>query len=218
MYITVNGINLFYEKSGSGRPILLIHGNSETHKIFDVLTRQLEGQFTVYAPDSRNHGKSGKTRTLGYEMMAEDIAAFIDALGLEKPILYGFSDGGIIGLLLASKYPDLLSKLVISGANTEPGAVKEKIARVFRIGFFFLRDVRISMMLQDPHITAEDLHKITIPVLVLAGEDDVIKEENTRFIAEHIPKSVLKILPGETHPSYVVHSPKLYPLIKEFLV
>jgi pimeloyl-ACP methyl ester carboxylesterase len=124
MYIKVNGIELFYEKYGSGNPIVLLHGNGEDHTIFDVLVLQLSQHHTVYAIDSRGHGKSSSVKSLDYRVMMEDIAAFITKLGIENAMLYGFSDGGIIGLLLAIEHPSMLSKLIISGANTHPGGIK----------------------------------------------------------------------------------------------
>ena len=120
MYIQLNGQILYYEKYGEGQPFLLVHGNGETHEIFDVLIPELAEHYTVYAIDSRGHGLSASPKELHYMDMADDMAAFIDALELKAPLFYGFSDGGIVGLLLASKYPDKLSKLMISGANLTP--------------------------------------------------------------------------------------------------
>lgn len=100
MYIKVNNIDLWYKMKGSGKPFILLHANSASHKVFDVLTEELSKNFTVYSIDSRDHGQSTRTNELSYDMMAEDIISFINELKLDKPIIYGFSDGGIIGLLL----------------------------------------------------------------------------------------------------------------------
>ena len=101
MKISVNGIALHYEKSGEGRPLILLHGNGETHAIFDKALPLLAARFTVYAIDSRGHGESEGADAYHYADMKEDVRCFIQELKLEKPVLYGFSDGGIIGLLLA---------------------------------------------------------------------------------------------------------------------
>jgi pimeloyl-ACP methyl ester carboxylesterase len=217
MYIHVNGIDIWYEKSGHGYPIILLHGNGESHKTFKVLAPQLSDRFTVYALDSRNHGKSGKSPELHYDDMAEDVAAFIGALKLEKPILYGFSDGGIIGILVASKYPDLLLKMAISGPNTSPETVKPPWGKIFKFLYALTKDPKFKVMLTEPHITDEQLERITIPVLVLAGEKDLITEEDIRHIAAKIENSTLNIIPKENHMSYVVRSPKLYGFIREFI-
>lgn len=219
MYIKVNNIDLWYKMEGSGKPFILLHANSASHKIFDVLTEELSKNFTVYSIDSRDHGQSTRTNELSYDMMAEDVFSFINELKLEKPIIYGFSDGGIIGLLLASKYPDLLSKLIISGANTNPQSIKKTWLIVFKILYLIFRQDKFRIVLKEPNITKEDLLKINIPVMVLAGENkkELVNEEDTRFIAENIPNSILRILENESHESYVVHSPKLYKIIKPFI-
>lgn len=217
MLQNVNGITLYYERTGKGQPIILLHGNGENHKIFDVLTDQLKENYSVYAIDSRGHGKSTRVRELDYRSMTEDIAEFIKVLGLEKPILYGFSDGGIIGLMLAVNYPELLSKLIISGANLTPEGVKKRYLNLFRLIYFITGNPNYRLMVTQPQIPEEELHKILVSTLVLAGSKDLIKEEHTRQIAGAIPNSTLQILSGEDHMSYVVHSKKLYPILKSFL-
>jgi pimeloyl-ACP methyl ester carboxylesterase len=217
MLQNVNGITLYYEKTGEGQPIILLHGNGEDHQIFDVLTDQLKENFSVYAIDSRGHGKSTRVRELDYRSMAEDIAEFIKILGLVKPILYGFSDGGIIGLIIAYTYPELLSKLIISGANLTPEGVKKRYLNLFRFLYYITRNPNFRLMVTQPHISVEELHKIVVPTLVLAGSKDLIKEEHTIQIAEAIPNCTLQILTGEDHLSYVVNSNKLYPIMKPFL-
>lgn len=217
MFISVNGTNLYYEVHGNGTPIILVHGNSESHKIYDVLTEELKSNHQVYAVDSRNHGKSDKTNTISYDLMAEDFIQFIEKLNIENPILYGFSDGGIIGLLIAIKRPRLLSKLIISGANLNPDGISKSMTTIIKLGYFFSRSKNLKMMLNEPNISADDLEKIKIPTLILAGERDVIKEKHTKLIASSIANSTLIIVPNETHSSYIIHSKKLYDLIHEFL-
>ncbi|HJB25853.1 MAG TPA: alpha/beta hydrolase [Firmicutes bacterium] len=217
MTITVNGVTLFYEKSGTGKPIVLLHGNGENHTIFREFTAQLSKHYTVYALDSRCHGHSEKTKQLTYHLMAEDTRCLIEQLGLKKPIVYGYSDGGIIGLLLAIQYPDLLSRLIISGANLTPSGMGKRFVRHCKLVHFFTRSKLWRLMAYEPNIDVAELSQIKIPVLVLAGEHDLILEEHTRMIASHIPNSVLKILPGEDHGSYVVHSEKLYEVVRKFL-
>jgi pimeloyl-ACP methyl ester carboxylesterase len=217
MYITINGIKLFYEKSGCGNSIILLHGNGEDHTIFDVLTEQLSQQCTIYAIDSRGHGKSSRAENLDYRSMMEDVAAFIKELGISNAMFYGFSDGGIIGLLLAIEHPEMLSKLIISGANTHPKGIKTIYSICMKISYFFTRDPKLKLMLTQPNITKADLNKIATPTLVLAGSKDIIKGRHTRMIAANIKNSVLKILAGENHSSYVLHSEKLHGIIAPFL-
>jgi len=119
--------------------------------------------------------------------------------------------------LLAIKYPDMLCRLIIGGANTDPDGLKDYVRILMKIAFFFTRSNKIKLMLTQPHITVEELNKIVVPTLVLAGRNDVIKEENTKLIASSINGSVLKILRGESHSSYVLDNKKLIRVIREFI-
>jgi len=217
MFVNVNGIELYYEKVGQGESVILLHGNGEDHTIFDVLTERLSAEHTVYAIDSRDHGKSGRVKELDYGTMAEDVAAFIRELDIRNAVVYGFSDGGIIGLLLAIKYPMALSKLIISGANTQPDGIKKRFIIQMQIIYFFTRSRKYRLMLTQPNITEAELNTITAPTLVLAGSGDIVRGDHTESIAKSIPGSVLRILDGEGHASYVVHSEKLYGVIAPFL-
>lgn len=217
MYQEVNGIELFYEKAGQGQPIILLHGNGGSHRLFHKLIKLLETNYTVYAIDSRDHGYSTKVEELNYRTMAEDIAEFIRVLGIEKPILYGFSDGGILGLLIASKYPMLLSKLIVSGANLNPDGIVKRWDRLFRLLYRITKNRKLLLMNTQPDIRPEELHRITIPTLVLAGSRDMITREHTLMIAENIKGSILQILKGEGHTSYVINHKKLYRILADFI-
>ena len=94
MKILVNGIELFYEISGQGRPLILVHGNGEDHHIFDALVAKLKNHYTCYCIDSRGHGLSSSVAVYSYQSMAEDIIEFIKSLKLSEVAYYGFSDGG----------------------------------------------------------------------------------------------------------------------------
>lgn len=217
MNIEVNDIDIYYEVYGEGKPIILLHGNSETHEIFDRLIERLENNYKVYAIDSRCHGKSEKTEEISYDLMSVDMIEFIKKLKIDKPIVYGFSDGGIVGLLVAIKQPKLLSKLIISGANLNPNGMSKSMLIISKIGYFITRNKLFKMMIKEPNISSKDLEKIEIPTYVLAGEKDVIMEEHTRLIAENIKNSKLEIIPKENHSSYIVHSEKIYDIIKKYI-
>ena len=212
MICEVNGVQLYYEKCGEGRPIILVHGNGESHEIFDVLIDALRRTHTVYAVDSRGHGRSSKRVASSYALMAADYRAFIETLGIEKPVWYGFSDGGIIGLMLALQAPDLLGKLIISGANLNPKGLKWH-ARLSMWPAALRGDALYQMMLREPQLPARVLKRIKVPTVVLAGAHDCIRSAHTALIAESIPGSVLEIIPHATHGSYIVHSDKLYPIL-----
>ena len=216
MYIKLGNVNSYYEQSGSGRPLILLHGNGENHHIFDELSRSLSEVYSVYLLDSRGHGKSSKA-PVGYGLMTEDVARFIQEMGLEKPALLGFSDGGIIGLKLASQYPDLLSALIAAGPNCNPQGLKKGWLNWFRFCWFFNRSPLLRMILDEPDIKPEELKRISIPVLITGGERDMIRREHLEEIAANIPSAQLKILPDETHASYIVHQKKFGPVVTNFL-
>ena len=209
MFITVNGVKLYYEKSGSGRPLIMVHCNSMSHRIFRSAVRVLEKRFTVYCPDSRDHGKSGKVKTLHYEDMAEDMFCFIKELGIEKPAFYGFSDGGITGLILAYTHPDLLSSLIVSGASLNPGSTKDLPMKFFKFWSHFDRSDKMKVMMREPDITDEMLSGITVPTFVTAGEKDVIRLSHTQHIAQTIPGAELKIFEKVGHSGYIMNSTKI---------
>ncbi|MEG0751942.1 MAG: alpha/beta hydrolase [Oscillospiraceae bacterium] len=213
MTISVNGVTLYYERNGSGDPLIMMHGNGETHDIFDNAVSLLSENFTVYTVDTRGHGHSSAVAQYHYADMAKDMHCFIEALGLITPVFYGFSDGGIVGLLLASQYPKLLSQLIVSGANLRPNGVRAGILRKTRANYRETADPKLKVMLEEPVITADMLRNISVPTTVLAGGFDVIKLRHTREIASEIEHSTLRILPLHGHGSYIVHSKKIAKLI-----
>ena len=216
MTIDVNGVTLYYEVWGEGRPLIMVHGNGEDHSIFYEAAEILSQHFTCYLIDSRGHGQSSPVDRLDYRDMAGDIIDLVWALNLEGAVYYGFSDGGIIGLIAAIFEPELFDTLIVSGANLNPRGV--------RAGFFWSlkretrtnRDPKLLLMLYQPHISRDDLSRIRARTLVLAGEHDLIREKHTKQIARWIPGAELWILPDEDHGSYITHSPKIAELILDF--
>ena len=214
MFQHVNGIQLFYEVKGSGKPLIMVHGNSEDHTIFDEASEILKDSFTVYAVDSRDHGQSTKVSELHYSDMADDLLVFMNDLDLKDVTFYGFSDGGILGLLLAQK-TDRISRLIVSGANMTPDGVSGKLKLLVKVLHFFTKDSKLKMILNEPHITAEELSAIKVPTTVIAGEKDLVLRRETEAIAAAIPGSKLRILKGEGHGSYIVHKTRIAELILE---
>lgn len=217
MYIDVNGITLHYNKQGNGPALIMSHCNSMSSKIFKRAAKILEHKFTVYTIDSRDHGKSSKVRELHYEDMAEDMYQFITKLDIKKPIFYGFSDGGIVGILLASSHPDLLDKLVISGASLSPESTKEKPMKFFKIWSHIDRSDKMQIMMREPNITDDILKAITIPTFVTCGSKDLIKQSHTDHIANTIPNATLKIFEGKSHSNYINNSPIIANYLLEIL-
>ena len=216
MIAKVNGIELYYEKCGEGRPLVMVHGNGEDHSIFNEAVAELKKDFCCYAVDSRSHGRSSRVSTLHYEDMADDMIAFMEALDLRHVVFYGFSDGGVVGLLAASRC-DRITTLIVSGANLSPKGVDRRT----RLQIWALNKLRpddkLALMLREPQIRDRQLRAIRAETLVLAGSADLILPEETRHIAAMVPGAALQILQGEDHGSYIIHSTKLAAIIREFV-
>ena len=215
MRVHVNGVEINVEIEGSGPALILLHGNGEDHSIFDRAVFHLSKHFTVYLPDSRGHGRSSSVDEYHYDDMVEDMYRLIRELRIDTPVFCGYSDGGIIGLLLASRHPGLLSRLIVCGANTDPSMLKGLFMFRCRHSKRLSSDPKIRMMLEEPHITAEDLSRIDVPTMVVAGSRDAVKLEDTEFIASSIGKSEMVILKGETHGSYIEDGGKLARIVMD---
>ena len=216
--VRVNGVCLCYAAAGSGRPVVLVHGNGESHELFETLIRQLVAAgYRVYAPDSRGHGASEPVTEYHYADMAEDIFQFIQALGLSAPVLYGHSDGGIIGLLLALSHPGTLRALAVSGTNLSPAGLIPSFLQECREINERSPEPLITLMLTEPHIDPEALSRITIPVLVTVGEHDLILPQETETIVSHLPRARLVTVAGADHGSYIHGSEIMGGLLLGFL-
>ena len=214
MWINVNGIKMYYEVHGSGRPLIMVHGNSEDHNIFYDSRVLLSKHFTVYTVDSRGHGHSTRVEELHYDDMADDMIAFMDQLDLRDVIFYGFSDGGIIGLLAAMK-SDRISMLITSGANLTPAGVMAPFRLIAKVAYAVTKDPKMKLMLDEPDISTDELAQIKVPTVVMAGEKDLVLERETAKIAMSIPGAKLRIIPGEGHGSYIVHKSRIADIIME---
>lgn len=217
MYIKVNNTTIHYEMYGKGKPLILLHGNGNNLKIFSKLIENLQNDYQIYALDSRCHGKSANSNDITYELMRDDCLEFIKKLNIKKPILYGFSDGGIIGLMIAVKEPNILSKLIVSGANLNPKGFKPIVLLSLKISYFFSKSKLVKLMIKYPSITPRELEKIKVPTIITAGTFDIVKKSHTLYIKDNIKNSVLEIIPFATHGSYVRNNKKLSLLLKKYL-
>jgi len=136
-YVEANGLRVYYEVYGEGEPLFLIHGGTATSQSWVSHLPAFAEHFQVFAPDSRGHGRTDNpTGDLGSRLMAEDVAASIDALGLRRPLVLGYSDGGQVALELGMRYPGLAGALVLGGTQ-------------FRFSEAYLEDVRALLGITD---------------------------------------------------------------------
>lgn len=215
--VRVNGVCLHYAAVGAGKPVVLVHGNGESHDLFDIEIGQLvDAGYHVFAPDSRGHGANERLNEYHYADMAEDIYQFIQTLHLEKPLFYGHSDGGIIGLLMEIAHPDTLSAMAISGANLSPGGLDPAFLEEYGERNKQYPDPLVTLMLTEPDIDPQLLETIRVPVLVTVGESDLILPEETQRIVRHLPNAQLTIVEGEDHGSYIANSKTMGRLLIDF--
>lgn len=217
-YIEVNGQKLLYAMRGPeyGKPVVLLHGNGGSHKSLRTQAKQLaKAGYRVYSPDSRGQGANPPLDEYHYADMAEDTWAFINALGLRKPAVYGWSDGGILVLMLEMAHPGTCGLGAISGANLYPDCGE---------GFEEFKEWILKegtplalMMLDEPNINPKDLQVIPCPVLVTVGDKDLISIEHTRLISDNIPGSELVIVKNATHSSFIKKNPRMGKLLLGFL-
>src|SRR3954469_1484874 len=123
-YADVNGINLYFETHGTGRPMILLHGGLGSGEMFGPILPLLAEHHEVITVDLQGHGRTADIeRAIDHRLMADDIAALIDHLGLDKPDVVGYSLGGGVAFFTALKYPEKVSKLVLISANITRDAI-----------------------------------------------------------------------------------------------
>lgn len=212
----VNGVELYYHKLGKGEPLLLLHGHHLDGGMFDKIISPLSLYYTVYVLDMRGHGLSQGEGAEHYRVEAEDVHQFIQQVGIKGCYCFGYDAGGLVGLMLASEYPDIFKKLIVAGVFVNGAGIKphhyltEGFHRIFKLD----RDSRVE--LTESFMAENALKQIQIPTLCVVGEKDWVKVEHVRWYSSLIPKGRLVIMPRQTHASYAVKSLKLLDLIKEF--
>lgn len=203
-------IELHCEETGGGEPLVLLHGNGEDGTYFAHQIAHFSQRFRVLALDTRGHGKSPRGEApFTIRQFARDLLAFLDARGIERAHLLGFSDGGNIALVFALAHPERVGKLVLNGANLNTRGVKRSVQVPIELGYRMARlfaglsakaranAEMLGLMVNDPNVAPEELAALTAPTLVIAGENDMIREDHTRLIAERIPNARLAFVPGD---------------------
>ncbi len=222
-YAPVNGVKIWYSVFGKGKPVILLHGGLANSNYWGHLVPALSSRYQVIVMDSRGHG--GSTRSsepIGYDLMASDVLAVMDFLKVDKAAIVGWSDGAIIGLDIAIKHPERLTRLFAFAANSDPDGVADiasspvftkylerakeeyqKLSSTPKEYDAFLAQVT-KMWEAQPHFTADDLHRITTPTWIVdADHDEAIKRSNTLFMADQIADSGLLIEPRVSHFAFL---------------
>jgi pimeloyl-ACP methyl ester carboxylesterase len=220
----VNGISIHYAIYGRGSPVIFLHGGLANTDYWGNQVPAVAAHHTVILMDSRGHGRSTRdARPYGYDLMADDVIALMDALRIPKADIVGWSDGGILGLDLAMRYKGRISKVFAFAANTVPSGVKDGVEKNPTFAAYIERAGReyrtlsatpddynafveqISRMwAEQPNWSDAQLRDIDTPVLVVDGDhDEAIKREHTETIAATIPHAGLLILPDVSHFAFL---------------
>jgi len=230
-YYNIRGFKMYAETYGAGQPLLIIHGNGGSINNFLYQIPYFSKKYKVIIADSRAQGNSkDEADSLSYEMMADDYADLLDKMKIDSAYVIGWSDGGINGLLLAIRHPEKVKKLAVTGANLWPDttAVFNDVEQLVlpeynsakamtnktpqqKAGWKLLR-----LLVEEPHISLTDLHKISVPALVIGGDHDVIKPEHTLLIAQNIPNSYLWILPNSGHSTPIIYKDDFNKQVDDF--
>ena len=203
-------IEHYYIESGHGAPLILLHGNGESCEYFRGQMDTFARWFHVYAIDTRGHGKTPRgDKPFTIRQFADDLLGFMDDHQIEKAHLLGFSDGGNIAMIFAMQHPDRVDRLILNGANLSPDGVKRSVQIPIEIGYRIalrlsaksesarLHAEMLGLMVNDPNIKPEELETIRARTLVIAGTDDMIREDHTKLIAAGIPAAKLVFIKGD---------------------
>ena len=237
-YPEINGIRLFHVEIGSGPPVVLLHGGLANSDYFGEQARALAQAYRVILVDSRGHGRSTRDqRPFGYDLMADDVAALLDTLKIDKAAIVGWSDGAIIGLDLTMRHPERVTRIFAFGANTSTTGLRDDVEKNPTFAAFVARASREyaklsatpgqyadfhdqigKMWEHEPNWTEAQLREIRTPVWVVDGEhDEGIKREHTEYMAATIPGARLLILPNVSHFAFLQDPSRFNSAILSFL-
>jgi len=241
--IEVNGLDTYYEVHGDGPPLMLLHGGFGNAPSMAPMTDILSKHYKVYLPERRGHGHTADPGEITYELMAEDTAGFMAAMGIEKARIAGYSDGAIICLYLGMRHPQIVEKMAPVSANFHWNGLTEHMRAVFekstpeamaailpeevkyhrenspdgpdRFPIFFAKMQKL--FLTEPNLTLADLAGIKVPTLVLAADRDLMTIEHTVAMHRAIEGSQLCVIPGANHALVFVRAEEVCAAVLRFL-
>jgi pimeloyl-ACP methyl ester carboxylesterase len=222
-YVDLDGLRTYYEVHGSGDPVLLLHGGFVTAESWEAQTAALAGQYRVYVPERRGHGRTPDAPgPITYEIMARDTINFIEALDIGPAHLIGWSDGGNVALEVALARPELVRKLVMIGAaihmsgfgpdllaflpqftiDVLPPTLRETYDRLSPDGpehFPIVFEKLITLWRSEPQHALTDVAHLEMPTLHLIGDDDDVTVEHAAAVQQAMPNAQLAVVPGTDH-------------------
>lgn len=214
-YAAVNGIKIYYEIYGEGEPLVMIHGNGGSINSMRQQIDFFSKHYKVIVADSRAQGKTVDAGdSISYDMMADDINSLLDELKVTNAYFIGQSDGAIIGLITAFRYPAKVKMLAAMAPNIRPDSAVfypkvvadnevnlKKYEKLMAVPTKENTDKLklLNLMKNQPHISVAELATIKTPVMIMSGDRDLIQLSHIIEIFNAIPHSNLCVMPGSTH-------------------
>ena len=238
-YIDVAGHSTWIYDSGSGEPtIVILHGGlGNSDELLDTIGPSIGENHRVVAFDRRGHGRTADTEApFHYDDMVTETIAVLDQLIDGPAVLVGWSDGGIIALLLSMRRPDLVSRQVVIGANYhfnglrpldfDPDSpVSAMMASAYterspdgKEHFDVVMAKAVAQFTTEPTLTVDDLATISTPTLVVVGDDDLVELSHTASLYEALPAGRLAIVPGTSHAVPLEAPSEVARLVLDFVV
>lgn len=244
-FANINGHKIYYERIGSGRPLVLLHGGiNSIHSSFKNQIEYFAAHREVIGIEQVGHGHTPDTDApYSYFQMAKDTADLLRSLNISNADFMGWSDGGILALLIARYNPDLVHRVVASGANTRlVGMTPEEIKKIRdsspeQLAADFDKKYRDQYVAVSPDgekhwpilakkiwdlwltpliLEDKDLALIQAPTLIINGDKDLIPVEHAVEIFKALPKGQLYILPNTEHHTFELAAPLMNPVMLNF--
>jgi pimeloyl-ACP methyl ester carboxylesterase len=240
-YAPVNGLQLYYEEHGSGRPLVLLHGGLHTIELsFQGLVPLLAPSHRLIAVELQGHGRTADIdREPSYANLADDVAALLDHRGIERADVFGFSLGSLVAIELGLRHPDRVDRLVLAAAHyrpdgyhdlSDPTSVRMPTRAEFaemqqeyrRVApdperFEAFAEKMTGVVQAAPGWSDEDMRRIAAPVLLVVGDTDFVRIEHAAEMLELMQDAQLAVLPGTRHTEVTHRTEVLVPLLARFL-
>ncbi|MES2427485.1 MAG: alpha/beta hydrolase [Bacteroidota bacterium] len=231
-YYDVRGIKMYTEVYGTGKPLLMIHGNGGSIGAFSGAIPYFAKRYQVITVDSRAHGRTKDDRdSLSFEQMADDFDALLTAMHIDSAYVLGWSDGGINSIVLAMRHPGKVIKLASTGANLWPDSTglipsywkseqRDYTNWQKRLPLTNAKDKNTYKIFMldwlQPNIPLTALHTIKTPSLIIGGDHDLIPVHHTVQIYENIPNAFLWIVPNSGHGTLNEHRDEFNKIVDDF--
>jgi pimeloyl-ACP methyl ester carboxylesterase len=242
-YVRVNGLEIYYEVHGSGRPLVLLHGAGMTIDLcWGAWLPELAETRRVVAIEMQGHGHTADIdRDFTLENLAGDVVGVLDHLGIDEADIFGFSMGGLVSLETALRYPDRVGRVVAASVAYRPDGYYPELFEMGTVSrrvptqedFKKMRAAheavapfpeqfdqflaKVGPLPRTHEWSAEELRSIRVPVLLIVGDTDIMRIDHVVEMSELIPDTWLAVLPETNHMEVVERGELVLPMVRRFL-